>query len=82
MQLLVRHHAEAPSPTALPPCCSYREGSTRHDLLAWYGRLGFVPAGWTTAPPHGDDHFGRVRRDNLAFVLSPDRQPARGMMRA
>ena len=41
----------------------------RADLLAWYGRLGFVPTGDTEPFPYGDERFGRPLREDLEFVV-------------
>jgi ribosomal protein S18 acetylase RimI-like enzyme len=41
----------------------------RADLLAWYGRLGFLPTGETEPFPYGDERFGRPLRDDLEFVV-------------
>lgn len=41
----------------------------RHELLAWYGRLGFEPTGETAPFPYGDERFGRPRRPDLEFLV-------------
>ncbi|HEX4864304.1 MAG TPA: GNAT family N-acetyltransferase [Acidimicrobiales bacterium] len=41
----------------------------RSDLIAWYGRLGFLPTGKTERFPYGDERFGRPRRPDLEFVV-------------
>ena len=41
----------------------------RRELLAWYGRLGYLPTGETASFPYGDERFGVPRRPDLEFVL-------------
>jgi ribosomal protein S18 acetylase RimI-like enzyme len=41
----------------------------RGDLIAWYERLGFAATGERRPFPHGDERFGRPRRDDLEFVV-------------
>jgi ribosomal protein S18 acetylase RimI-like enzyme len=41
---------------------------TRHELIAWYGRLGYAPTGEREPFPSGDPRFGLPRRD-LAFLV-------------
>ena len=41
----------------------------RHDLIAWYGRLGFGPTGETEPFPYGDERFGIPTRPDLAFLV-------------
>ena len=41
----------------------------RRDLIAWYERLGFAATGERRPFPHGDERFGRPRRDDLEFVV-------------
>lgn len=41
----------------------------RADLIAWYGRHGFLPTGETEPFPYGDERFGRPRRDDLEFAV-------------
>nr|WP_205709031.1 GNAT family N-acetyltransferase [Kineococcus siccus] len=41
----------------------------RTDLIAWYLRLGFAATGERKPFPHGDERFGRPRRDDLEFVV-------------
>jgi GNAT superfamily N-acetyltransferase len=41
----------------------------REDLIAWYGRLGFLPTGETEPFPYGNERFGRPRRDDLEFIV-------------
>jgi ribosomal protein S18 acetylase RimI-like enzyme len=41
----------------------------RHELIAWYGRLGFEPTGETEPFPYGDERFGRPQRPDLEFVV-------------
>jgi ribosomal protein S18 acetylase RimI-like enzyme len=41
----------------------------RADLVAWYERLGFAATGERRPFPHGDERFGRPRRDDLEFVV-------------
>ena len=43
--------------------------SLRHDLIAWYERLGFALTGETQPFPYGDERFGRPRRPDLAFAV-------------
>lgn len=44
----------------------------RHELIAWYGRLGYAPTGEREPFPAGDARFGLPRRD-LAFVVMEKR---------
>ena len=41
----------------------------RHDLIAWYERLGYLPTGETEPFPYGDERFGIPRRPDLEFVV-------------
>ncbi|MGO9457449.1 MAG: GNAT family N-acetyltransferase [Acidimicrobiales bacterium] len=41
----------------------------RSDLLAWYGRRGYLPTGVTAPFPYGDPRYGLPRRDDLEFVV-------------
>jgi GNAT superfamily N-acetyltransferase len=41
----------------------------RHDLIAWYERVGYAPTGATEAFPYGDERFGLPRRPDLEFVV-------------
>ncbi|MHB1582916.1 MAG: GNAT family N-acetyltransferase [Acidimicrobiales bacterium] len=41
----------------------------RHDVLAWYRRLGYQPTGATAPFPYGDERFGVPRRADLFFVV-------------
>lgn len=41
----------------------------RHDLIAWYRRLGFGPTGETEPFPYGDERFGIPTRPDLAFMV-------------
>ena len=41
----------------------------RHDLIAWYRRLGFGPTGETEPFPYGDERFGIPTRPDLAFLV-------------
>ncbi len=43
--------------------------SARHDLLAWYHRLGFEPTGETEPFPYGDERFGIPTVPDLEFVV-------------
>ena len=40
----------------------------RHELIAWYARLGYAPTGEREPFPAGDPRFGLPRRE-LAFVV-------------
>jgi GNAT superfamily N-acetyltransferase len=40
----------------------------RHDLIAWYQRLGYRPTGETEPFPYGDERFGIPTRPDLEFV--------------
>ena len=42
---------------------------TRAELLAFYGRRGYLPTGRTKPFPYGDERFGRPLRDDLCFVV-------------
>jgi ribosomal protein S18 acetylase RimI-like enzyme len=41
----------------------------RHDLIAWYERLGFGLTGETRPFPYGDERFGRPKRADLEFAV-------------
>ncbi len=41
----------------------------RAELIAWYGRNGYLPTGETRPFPYGDTRFGEPRRDDLEFVV-------------
>lgn len=41
----------------------------RIELIAWYGRHGYLPTGETRPFPYGDARFGEPRRDDLEFVV-------------
>jgi ribosomal protein S18 acetylase RimI-like enzyme len=41
----------------------------RHDLIAWYERLGFRPTGETEPFPYGDERFGIPTRPDLEFMV-------------
>jgi GNAT superfamily N-acetyltransferase len=41
----------------------------REDLIAWYGRRGYVMTGETRPFPYGDPKFGLPRRDDLHFAV-------------
>lgn len=41
----------------------------RVELIAYYGRRGFVPTGERERFPYGDERFGVPQRDDLEFVL-------------
>lgn len=41
----------------------------RDELIAWYGRRGYVRTEDTRPFPYGDIRFGRPRRDDLEFVV-------------
>jgi ribosomal protein S18 acetylase RimI-like enzyme len=41
----------------------------RRDLIEWYLRRGYVETGETRPFPHGDDRFGKPRRDDLVFTV-------------
>jgi ribosomal protein S18 acetylase RimI-like enzyme len=43
--------------------------SQRHDLIAWYQRLGYRLTGETEPFPYGDERFGIPTRPDLAFVV-------------
>jgi GNAT superfamily N-acetyltransferase len=47
----------------------------RHELIAWYQRLGFEPTGETVPFPYGDERFGLPQRDDLEFVVLAGRAP-------
>ena len=40
----------------------------RHDLIAWYGRLGYERTGVTSPFPYGDERFGRPKVGDLEFA--------------
>ncbi len=39
----------------------------RFELIAWYGRRGYLPTGERRPFPYGDARFGLPRRDDLVF---------------
>lgn len=41
----------------------------RDTLIAWYQRRGYALTGETQAFPHGDERFGKPKRDDLHFVV-------------
>lgn len=41
----------------------------RTELIAWYGRRGYVETGRYEDFPYGDERFGRPLRDDLRFVV-------------
>lgn len=41
---------------------------SRHELIAWYERRGYVATGRTSEFPYGDERFGVPLRDDLRFV--------------
>jgi ribosomal protein S18 acetylase RimI-like enzyme len=41
----------------------------RHDLIAWYERLGYGLTGETEPFPYGNERFGLPTRPDLAFVV-------------
>lgn len=41
----------------------------RHDLIAWYERLGFRLTGETQPFPYGNDRFGLPKRPDLEFAV-------------
>lgn len=41
---------------------------SRHELIAWYERRGYVRTGETGEFPYGDERFGIPLRDDLRFV--------------
>ncbi len=41
----------------------------RLDLIAWYGRRGYVNTQRTEPFPYGDEKFGLPKRDDLEFVV-------------
>jgi ribosomal protein S18 acetylase RimI-like enzyme len=43
--------------------------SQRHDLIAWYERLGFVLTGETQPFPYGHERFGLPKRADLEFAV-------------
>ena len=43
--------------------------SQRHELIAWYERLGYRLTGETEPFPYGDERFGIPTRPDLAFVV-------------
>lgn len=43
--------------------------SIRHELIAWYERLGYRKSGETQPFPYGDKRFGVPKRDDLVFVV-------------
>jgi ribosomal protein S18 acetylase RimI-like enzyme len=42
---------------------------TRHDIIAWYKRLGHKPNGERVPFPYGDERVGVPKRDDLEFVV-------------
>jgi ribosomal protein S18 acetylase RimI-like enzyme len=43
--------------------------SLRHDLIAWYERLGFALTGETQPFPYGNERFGLPKRSDLEFAV-------------
>jgi ribosomal protein S18 acetylase RimI-like enzyme len=43
--------------------------SQRHELIAWYERLGYRLTGETEPFPYGNERFGIPTRPDLAFVV-------------
>jgi ribosomal protein S18 acetylase RimI-like enzyme len=41
----------------------------RHDILAWYERLGYKPTSERVLFPYGDERFGIPKRDDLKFTV-------------
>ncbi len=41
----------------------------RHDLIAWYQRLGYGPTGETEPFPYGNQRFGIPTRADLEFIV-------------
>ncbi len=41
----------------------------REDLIAWYGRRGYVATGEMRPFPYGDERFGLPKREDLYFVV-------------
>ena len=41
----------------------------REDLIAWYGRRGYVATGEMRPFPYGDERFGVPKREDLYFVV-------------
>jgi ribosomal protein S18 acetylase RimI-like enzyme len=41
----------------------------RQDLIAWYGKRGYLPTGETRPFPYGDERFGLPQTDDLSFVV-------------
>jgi GNAT superfamily N-acetyltransferase len=41
----------------------------RQDLIAWYGRRGYVETGEMRPFPYGDERFGLPKREDLYFVV-------------
>ena len=41
----------------------------RPELIAWYGRRGYLPTGETRPFPYGADHVGIPKRADLHFVV-------------
>lgn len=48
---------------------SLRVIDVRDELIAWYGRRGYLPTGATEPFPYGDERFGRPHRDDLRFAV-------------
>jgi DNA-binding MarR family transcriptional regulator/ribosomal protein S18 acetylase RimI-like enzyme len=43
--------------------------NTRHELIAWYVRRGYLETGQVEPFPYGDDRLGRPKRHDLEFVI-------------
>jgi hypothetical protein len=41
----------------------------RPELLAWYGRRGYLPTGETEPFPYGNPRFGLPRTQDLRFLV-------------
>jgi GNAT superfamily N-acetyltransferase len=41
----------------------------REELVAWYGKRGYLPTGETRPFPYGDERFGLPQTDGLYFVV-------------